>query len=81
MKKLQTAKRVSKREQHSQAVEAAMPEVRQLCQKYGRSIVRACVSRIDEYEKKSAEVERLRAEAEALEKRLLDSDGTQRLSA
>lgn len=81
MKKLQAAKRVSKREQHQNAVKAAMPEVRQLCQKHGRSIVRACVSRIDEYEKKSAQVERLRAEAEALEQKLLESDGTQAMSA
>lgn len=72
MNKLRTVKRASKREQHQQAIKDAMPEVRKLCERYGRSIVSGCVSRITAFEKKSAQVERLKAEAAALEKKLMD---------
>jgi hypothetical protein len=72
-------KKASKRDQHRAAIRAAMPEVQALCKKYGRSTVNSCVSRIGEYEKKQAQVEELRAEAEALEKKLM-SEGEQVLA-
>lgn len=66
-------KRPSKAQLRRDALRVAMPEVRTLCDKYGRSIVLSCVTRISDYEKKAAEVERLRKEAQRLEQRLLDA--------
>jgi hypothetical protein len=71
MNKPKLVKKTSKREQHQQEIKAAMPEVQALCKKYGRSIVNSCVSRIGEYEKKSAQVEKLRREAAELERKLM----------
>ena len=65
-------KKSSKRDQHRDQIKAAMPEVQALCKKFGRSIVNSCVSRIGEYEKKAAQVEQLRREADALAKKLMD---------
>lgn len=69
------AKKVTKAELRRNALRAAMPEVRALCDKHGRSIVLSCVTRISEYEKKAAEVERMRKEAERLEQKLLEASG------
>lgn len=74
--KVRAIRRPSKMDQHRTAIKEAMPEVRALCKKHGRSIVRSCIERIYQFEKKAAQVEKLKAEAEALEKRLLDDDGT-----
>lgn len=63
-------------EQHNETIKAAMPEVRALVRKHGRSIVRSCIERIYRYEKKAAQVEKLKAEAEGLEQKLMADDGT-----
>ena len=76
MSKVKPIKRPSKTEQHKEAIKAAMPEVRALCRKHGRSIVRSCIERIYAFEKKSAQVEKLKAEAEELERKLMTDDGS-----
>lgn len=73
--KLKAVKKVGKAQARQAALAAAMPEVRALCEKHGRSIVSSCLTRITKYEKKSAEVERLRKEAAALEQKLLSENG------
>ena len=74
MKKPTSIKRVGKAEARKRTLSAAMPEVRALCEKHGRAIVMSCVTRIAQYEKKAAQVERLRQEAAALEKKLLSEN-------
>ncbi|MEK6281842.1 MAG: hypothetical protein AABN95_15930 [Acidobacteriota bacterium] len=70
--KLSAVKRVSKAEQRRRSVAVAMPDVREICAKHGRSIVTGCLNRIAELEKKSEQIEKLRKEADALERNLSD---------
>ena len=74
MKRLTAVRKGGKAGARRQALAAAMPEVRALCDKHGRSIVMSCVTRIAQYEKKAAQVEQLRQEASALEKKLLSEN-------
>ena len=76
MNKIKTIKRPSKMQQHNEAIKNAMPEVRALVKKHGRSIVRSCIERIYAFEKKAAQIEKLKAEANALEAKLMEDDGT-----
>lgn len=70
---LKAVKKQGKADQRRQKLAAAMPEVRALCEKHGRSVVMSCVTRIAQYEKIAAKAETLRRQAAALEKRL-DAD-------
>jgi len=76
MSKIRQIRKPSKMDQHNEAIKAAMPEVRALVKKHGRSIIRSCIERIYQYEKKATQVERLKAEADALEQKLMADDGT-----
>ena len=74
--KVKAIKRPSKMELYNEQIKAAMPEVKALCKRHGRSTVRSCLERIYQYEKKAAQVEKLKAEAEELQRKLMADDGT-----
>jgi hypothetical protein len=48
----------------------AMPQVRQLVKRHGRTIVQWCVNQLRDYEKKVKQLSELKKEAEKLEKEI-----------
>jgi len=71
MTKPKLVSKPNKRQQFQERVRAAMPDVRALCEKHGTSVISSCVTRIAAYDKKLAQVEKLRAEAARLEQKLM----------
>ena len=63
-------KQVSKAEQRRQLVISAMPDVRDLVKKHGLSVINSCLGRLREYDKKQRAAQRLREEADKLEREL-----------
>lgn len=59
-----------KRDQQKAKRDAAMPEVKKLVKKYGRTAVSSCLSRLAEYDKATRKIAELRKQAAELEKRL-----------
>lgn len=59
-----------KRDQQKAKRDAAMPEVKRLVKKYGRTAVSGCLNRLAEYDKAQKKIAALRKEAAELEKRL-----------
>lgn len=58
------------REGREALVEKAMPEVKKLTKKYGRTVIAACVNRLGEYEKGLSRLKTLKDEVASLEKKL-----------
>lgn len=58
------------KKERQEAIKKAMPEVKTLVKKYGRTIVQACVTQLQEYERKCKELERMKRDTEKLEKEL-----------
>lgn len=63
-------KTVSAREKHRQAVQSAMPDVREIVKKHGLTMVNSCLSKLREFDKKARKAEQLRQEADKLEQEL-----------
>lgn len=61
---------INKRQQHQMAVQAAMPDVREVVKKHGLTMVNSCLSKLREFDKKARKAEQLRQEAEKLEREL-----------
>jgi hypothetical protein len=57
-------------ERRRKAREAAMPEVKKLVRKHGRSTISACLQQLRDYEKKLRQLETARSEVAALESQL-----------
>lgn len=81
MAKPKLVSKPNKRQQFQQRVRAAIPEVRALCERHGTSVISSCVTRIAQYDKKMAQVEKLRAEAARLEQKLMAEDQEGRVNA
>lgn len=59
-----------KQQDHKARRDAAMPEVKRLVKKFGRSVVSGCLARIRDYEKSQKRLADLKREMAQLEKRL-----------
>lgn len=70
MKEVKKQKPASQSEQRRQAVLAAIPDVRELVKKHGLSVVNSCLTRLREYDKKQRQAQKLRDEADELERAL-----------
>lgn len=64
-----TRKKTTRDVQREKAA-AAMPEVRKLVAKFGRTAVMNCLGKIKEHEKKKAKLDALKRETTAIEKEL-----------
>lgn len=69
-------KQISAREKHRQAVQSAMPDVREVVKKHGLTMVNSCLLKLREFDKKARKAEQLRQEADKLEQEL---DGSKEL--
>lgn len=63
---------VSQAETRRRANAAAMPDVREVVKKHGLTAVNSCLMKLREFDKKARQAEKLRAEADALERELSD---------
>lgn len=63
-------KKVNKVEQRHHLKELAMPEVKILVKRFGRSIVSSCLMTLADYDKKVIEFETAKMEVEKLEQEL-----------
>jgi hypothetical protein len=64
------AKRLNAREKHRQIITAAMPEVKKLCRRFGRTAVGNCVAKIAAWEREAKKLNALRKEVTQMERRL-----------
>lgn len=57
-------------QERREKADAAMPEVKRLVRKYGRTAIANCLNKLREYEKQSARLQGLKKEVAKLEKDL-----------
>lgn len=67
---MKKAKEPNAREKHRANIAAAMPDIKNLVQRYGRSVVNGCLKKIAEIEKSKRRLAALKAEVSALEKQV-----------
>lgn len=70
MKKAKRKQKLSPRERHQSKKKMAMPEVKRLVNKYGRSPITACLADIREAEKTMKLITDLRRKARELKRKL-----------
>lgn len=63
-------KKLNAHELHRAAITEAMPEVKRLVARFGRTVISGCLKRITELEKERSRLAELKAEVAALEKRV-----------
>lgn len=63
-------KRMTNLEKRRSAADKAMPEVKKIVRRHGRTAVQNCINRLHSFEKKAKELERVRREAKRLEREL-----------
>ena len=63
-------KKTNKQEQRKEQRDNAMPSVKQLVKRYGRSIVQSCLNQLADYEKKLRLLATAKKEVERLEKEI-----------
>lgn len=62
--------KMTRLEKKREASEHAMPEVKKLVKKYGRTNVQYCINQLKDYERKCKQLEELKKEAEKLEREI-----------
>lgn len=63
-------KRLNARDKHRQMIVAAMPEVKKLCRRFGRTAVGNCVAKIAAWEREQGKLNALRKEVRLMARRL-----------
>ena len=61
---------LNKAEQHQLLKGQAMPEVKILIKKYGRTVIQGCLNQLRDYEKKLKQLSNLRREASRLQREI-----------
>jgi hypothetical protein len=63
-------KRITFQEKRRETVQAAMPEVKKLVRRFGRSAITSCLNKLREYEKNVHRMQQLKQEVARLERQL-----------
>jgi len=72
MKRRASAKRLNARERRRLEIKRAMPEVKKLVRRFGRTAVANCVAKLGEFEREHKKLEQMKAAVKTMERRLAD---------